>query len=364
MKVLYFTRSLAHQRALESFKPRDKMEQLILAPEPNITSNLVPEDYRAFRISVKTYKNISQAQSIANQFKPDVFAQTNTSKDIILTKECKRVYIGHGMIGNHVKAMGKAKTWLGFDLYCGATNTFRDWVNFSGDSNNCALNALPQFDLLHDHYYYNSHRTKVLDATKNPGAKNVVLFCGFCCKDRPDFNLHNEDYFKTAIALEKIARKNNWLIMIKPRHTFPKMIQFLKKNARWGWPTKYIKPYTDIQSSEYLHFITTNTHIYRYFFADLFVCNGCSTFEIEACLINKPLVLVRTHVDAKSYDPFKTVGAGAGTQVKDINRLEDVVTKAIIGKEHIGKQNALIKDLGIINDGKAYLRVQEALEKL
>ena len=70
MKVLYFTRSLAHQRALESFKPRDKMEQLILAPEPNITSNLVPEDYRAFRISVKTYKNISQAQSIANQFKP------------------------------------------------------------------------------------------------------------------------------------------------------------------------------------------------------------------------------------------------------------------------------------------------------
>ena len=362
-KILYVIRSHAHKRVFESFKPKDGLDQLLVGPEIQVTTNLVPEDYSDFKIKTKLYKDIRHLQKMVNSFNPDIAVQCSTYKDISYPVSCKKVFVSHGLAGNNIEVIKKKNNFIGFDLYCGDKDLFADWIVPSARTTREKVlqNAVPQLDLLHDGSYYNSYKERVVSFTKNPTAKRVILFCGFCCKDRPDFDLHNEDYFKTAIELEKIAKKHNWLILIKPRQPFGRIISFLKTH---NWGKKYVQPYSAIQSSKYLHFISTNAHIYRYFFADLFICNGYSTTEIETCLVNKPLILVRTRVDAKNYDPFDTVTSGAGTQVKDINKLEEMIIKVIDKTDHIDKQNALLNDLKIKNDGKAYLRVQEALEKL
>lgn len=355
MRIVYIANSLAHKRVLEPFKKHPDLEQFIVAPETKPTTNLVPEDYKDCGIqNIHTFKNMAEAQSIVDKLNPDIIGQTGIFN---INSKAKKVYLGHGMIGKHVKAMGKVKTWGGFNLYCGASWIFKDYITYAADvdPNNVLIDALPQFDLLYDPNYYNAYKTYIVSKLK-PDAAKVILFLGFCCKDRGDFKDHNEDYFKTVIELEKIARKNNWLALIKPRQSFSEMWGFLNGN---GPVRQYAKAYKDIQSSKYLHFISTNSHIYRYYFADVIVCNGCSTGEIEACLMNKPLILVRTKSGPK-YDPFDTDKTGAATVVRNINDLETAMNKPA----NVEQQKNLIKSLGITNDGMAHRRIQDKVVEL
>jgi hypothetical protein len=368
MKVVYFANSLAHKRVLESFKEVDYLNQIMVVPRPQITSNVVPEDYSDFGVkNIVTYDNINDADKIIKKISPNVLAQTNTRKIAGIPRGTKRVYISHGMIGNHVTSLskrGQSESWKGFNLYCGATEVFRDWVEHAtGEKQNVVLNAFPQFDLLVDPNYMMHYKNNIIGITKNKTPSKVILFCGFCCKERPDFMSHNEDYFATVIELEKICRKHNFLALIKPKQSFHTMMQFLKQHKGWKWPQKYIKNYADVQNSKYLHFINTTSHIYRYFFADLFVCNGCSTVEIEACVTSKPLVLVRTKSREK-YDPFDTVSSGAAKCATNINDLESIILKSLSSSSHISLQNALLKKSGIIVDGKAHERIQKAMVTL
>lgn len=367
MRVVYLATSLAHTRVLESMKEKDGLEQIVVAPKPQPTSNVIPEDYSCFGIKeIKTYSTHDEAAAIIKKISPNVVAQTNTGNQITIPKNCKRAYISHGMIGNHVIPMskrGKATTWSGFDLYCGATNIFRDWVEHAtGAKQNIVLNAMPQFDLLSDTAYINEYKDRIIKSTKNTNPEKVIIFCGFCCKVRPDFTDHNEDYFSTAIELERISKKHNFLTLIKPRHTFDKTLAFLKSSGAWG--KKYVDEYSTIKNSKFIHFVTTNSHIYRYYFADLFVCNGCSTTEIEACSINKPLILVRTKLNSDKYDPFQTVSGGAAVQVRNTTSLEKIIIDSMNKNDHIDKQNVLLEKINLIVDGNAYIRAQEAIKKL
>jgi hypothetical protein len=326
---------------------------MVLGPNPKITG-IVPEDYSDFQIKKRnTFMHPAEIQVYVDTFKPDIFVQASLpcAKGIKLPAGCKKVYVSHGMIGNHVKK--------GCDLYCGATKIFADWVKHVakvGD-NKILLNALPQLDILHDPNYYNSYKQKVLAHTKHPKAKKVLLFVGFCCKDRYDFAPHNEDYFRTSIELEKIARDNDWLVMIKPRQTFKAMMNFLHTHS---WGKKYVKPYAAIQDSKYLHFITTTGHIYRYFFADAIIVNGTSTVEVEACAINRPLVVVRTHPGLGDYDPYGTIKELACTYVDDAQYLQHGINGAL--KDNWAhRQNALIDQMGITFDGEMHERIQNKL---
>lgn len=354
MKIVYVANSLAHKRVLEPFKHHPDLEQIIVAPRPKITSNFVPEDYKDCDIqNIHTFDNMTEIQSIVDKLNPQVIGQTSTFS---ITSKAKKVYLGHGMIGKHVKSRGKSKGWGGFDLYCGASHIFKDYITYAADidPNKILINALPQFDLLYNPDYYNSYRKKFTSSFGN--ASKILLFLGFCCKDRWDFNDHNEDYFQTAIALEKIARKNNWKVMIKARQQEGEMIGFAAKNKNLH---KYIKDYQQLKNSPYIHFINTNSHIYRYYFADIIVGNGCTTGEIEACLMHKPLVLVRTKSGPK-YDPFDSDTIGAATMVRNINDLEAALNKPA----NIVQQDKLIQSLGITNDGQAHRRIQDKVVEL
>lgn len=372
-KVLYVVTSPSHKRAFESFVERPDLDQMVAGPPPLINEGIVPEDYSDFKIKkIKFYKGLKELQAIVDKFKPDVFVQASLpcAKGLKLPSGCKRVYVSHGMVGNHVKGMIKAagfdtSVWKGCDLYCGVWDSvFSEWIKHTAkvDQDKILLDAMPQLDILHDKTYYESYRERVLKHTGNPNPDKVILFAGFCCKNRLDFAEHNENYFETVLALEKLAKKNNWLVMVKPRHTLDAMIKFLK-SQKWG--KKYVEPYHKIQTSKNLHFITTSGHIYRYFFADCIVVNGCSTIEIEAIVLRKPLVIVRTR-SKDSYDPYNTVHYNASWKVEE-DILENINTSVDVGIQYAPENKAydeLLSDMGITFDGKAHSRVQEALVKL
>lgn len=365
MKIVYFANSQSHKRVIESFGEISGVKQIIVAPKPKITSNAIVEDYSDCGISnVITYGSIGEAEKIIKDLNPNVVAQTNTL-GIKIPKHIKKAYISHGMIGDHVVPMhkyGTLHTWKGFDLYCGAVQSFKRWIEHgTGKKQNILLNAMPQFDLLYDKQYFYKHKTNILNTTKNPTPRKVILFCGFCCKDRVDFKKHNEDYFKTAIELERISKKHNFLTLIKPRQEHTKMMAFLK---HVGWSDRYKQSYNNIRTSKYIHFITTATHIYRYFFADMIICNGCSTTEMEACVANRSLLLVRTQVTPDKYDPFNTVSSGSGIHVPDIKDLEQTILDNFDNTQRISKQQDLLRKIGLNIDGNAHKRVQEALIQL
>lgn len=373
-KILYVLTSPSHKRVFEPFVERKDAIQAIAGPHPIISSknNIVPEDYSDFSIkkifTFDSSKRDKSIQKIVAKFKPDVYVQSSfVMPNIKFPDGCKKVAVSHGLTGNHVVDLIKTtdyntKGLKGPDMYIGAPNSFRDFVELvAGKKKEIIAGIIPQLDIIHNPNYYNSYRQRVLSQTKNPNPDKVILFIGFCCKDRKDFCYHNEDYFKSVIELERIARKNNWLVMVKPRHTLSKMISFLSTHS---WGSQYIKKYTAIQSSKFLHFITTTGHIYRYFFADAFVMNGTSTAEIETCAIQKPLFIVRTRSEDKT-DPFNTITAGAAEHIKDISDLENCLSLNFNnGSYHyLEAQLNHLKTLGIIFDGKNSERVQNILLK-
>ena len=378
-KVLYVITSPSHKRCFESFKEHPNLEQMIIGPTPS-DSKFVPEDYRDFKIKNIQYFEKDAITSIiecVKTFKPDIYVQPDLSPihNIVFanTGNYKRVYVSHGMIGNHVKDLMKIESfntsvWHGLDLYCGATKIFAEWIKYVakvGDDK-ILLNTLPQLDILHNPDYYTSYREQILNKTKCPNAKKVILFMGFCCKDRHDYKAHNADYFRTAIELGRVAKEHNWLIMIKPRQTHDEMLQFLQTHA---WGKQFISDYKALHSNNNVHFIgPAATHIYRYYFADAFVFNGCSTAEIEVCAIQKPLFMVRTDLKClqSGYDPYNTVSSGAAMSIPDTTELEhDLLEYFNNGKFHWPeKQKELIDKMGISFDGHMYERVQNKLMEL
>jgi hypothetical protein len=376
-KVMYVITSPSHKRCFESFEERKDLEQMIIGPRPE-SNKIVPEDYSSFKIKNIKYIGERSIVDYVKSFKPDIYVQPDLSPihNTIYNQfkgSYKRVYVSHGMIGNHVKDLMKVENfntsvWHGMDLYCGATNIFAEWIKYVAKvrDDKILLNALPQLDILYKSEYYNSYRDKIVKKTKYPDAKKVILFMGFCCKDRHDFKAHNTDYFRTAIELGKIAKKNNWLVMIKPRQTHDEILKFLQTH---NWGKQFINDYNALYNNINVYFIgPAATHIYRYYFADAFVFNGCSTAEIEACAIQKPLFIVRTDLKClqSGYDPYDTVSSGAAMPVPDLAELEhDLVEYFNNGKFHYPeRQKELIDKMNISFDGKMYERIQNRLLEL
>lgn len=363
-KIAYYIRTIAHKRSFETLVERDDFEQIVVGPPPTIM-NGIKQGYDDFGIkNIKITNTIEDSQKIIDAFKPDVLAQAEFEELIKVPKSCKRVFVGHGMTGNHTTklfAAGVNKAKRSFDYYCVSTSVFENFVNhLTAKKNKVLLNAIPQFDLLYDKEYYTKYKNDILERAKKTNPSLTILFCGFCCKNRPDYNLHNEDYISTVVELAKISGRNNWLSIIKPRQHHDKAINFMKKTKSL---TKYIKPFTNAINSDNLYCIDHRSNTYRYLFADVIICNACSTVEIEACAINKPLILVRTK-SGSTYDPLETVSYGAAKLVKNINHLEQTIKLISIDDFYVEKQKKLLKSRGIVVDGQAYKRVQDLIFKI
>lgn len=366
-RVLYVATSPSHKRAFEAFSMSLDMRQRIALPGKEEQS-----DIDNFKIETrKYYQNKKELQAIIDEYKPDVYVEASLpcGAGVKLPSGCKKVYVSHGLVGNHVKGMIKSaglrtEVWKGCDLYCGAwDDIFIDWVMHVAkvDRGQILTDALPQLDILHNGLDHYRDRLKYDFPTK-PNCNKVVAFFGFCCKDRVDFHKHNEDYFHTAIELSRLSKRLDFLTYIKPRQERKKLLQYLRTKGLG----KVLKDYESIdQNRERVKFIgPTQGHVLDYYFADIFVVNGCSTVEIEACALGKPLFVVRTKQNSQhGYDPYDTVKSGAAVEINDIKRLDQRLADCIrLGRYHYpDKQKELLNKMGITFDGKAHKRIQDRL---
>lgn len=378
MKILYSITSLAHKRVFQSFVGRIRMDQVVVGPKPVIFDGVVPEDYSEFGIKkVITYASTGEMQGVVERFIPDVYVHADLSpiqKKLRLPKKCKRVYVSHGMVPTYAKNMLKdlgtsEKIWGGCDLYCGGTTIFKDWIKTVTRTDNCSvvLNALPQLDVLFELKQRWSDKLKgnLLRHSRLSNPAAVLFFGGFCCKDRVDFWEHNEDYFRSCIELERVARKNNWLVFIKPRQAYADVAAFLSahKHSWGGWPKKYAKTYADIQSSPNLQFIKTSSGLHYYYFAsDVMVINGCSTIEVEGYAIGKPMVVINSKPQALGSDSFGVSHCDGRYNVSDYELLEETLVSALNNPNKKREaQCKILKDLDLSFDGQHHQRIFNAM---
>lgn len=336
------------------------------------------EDVENFGIDVrKYYISKKELQSIVDEYKPNVYVEASLpcAKGIRLPENCKKVYVSHGLVGNHVEALIKpagfqTEVWKGCHLYCGAWDkVFTEWIVRTAKVNEdqILLNALPQLDILYngiEHHRDFRLSSDFSKAYKETPSAPVVAFFGFCCKDRLDFVKHNEDYFRSAVELSKLAHRDKFFLYVKPRQEKKKLMAYFSKHSLPELRQQYEKTYS---KTRVCYIGPRQSHILDYYFADIFVVNGCSTVEIEACAMGKPLFVVRTKQNMKhGYDPYDTVKSGAAIEITDLSELGQKLKDCVgYGRYHNPeKQENLLKKMGITFDGLAHKRIQDGILKL
>ncbi|MFA5023401.1 MAG: hypothetical protein WC523_00390 [Patescibacteria group bacterium] len=385
-RILYEIRMPIQSRVFESFVPHTDLEEMVLAPRPEEAVNTAGT-YSEFGITniqhITPYKNRKQCaqwekelENIVKWFNPHIIA--SSVPDMPSFVKCKRVYVSHGLIGTDaIKITQETNmtprvnaTWSGCDLYCGAGNMFKPWLKFADrtfDEKKILLNAMPQLDLLTSDYT-NKYKDKIISQTRIKNPSKVILFFGFGPYGSVDFHKHNEDYYWTIIELERLARKHNWLIMLKVKAPIDASIKFFDGySSKWEWLAGYYSDYMKAIKSDNVYTINSSAwHIYRYLFADTIVTHGTSTVEVESCILRKPLVLVRTQVSPSEYDPFYTVNSKAAELIDTRNAelLEDTILKQMNNSDIENKRKFVEEYHGILDDKQAYSRVQQRLLEL
>ncbi len=332
LKVACIITSNAHKRVFESFKLRPDLEQLVITT--------CDGDWSAFKLPINKCPNIQEA---ITRFQPDTVLQTTLTK-YKLPPNCKRIFVQHGLVPDYASSLAELgevsfKDWRGFDYITGAGLNWKSICLKLGYRPEQLIDAMPQFDLL----------------TTNPPRRSVeptVLFMGFEGKDRSDFQLHNEDYYKTCVTL---GRLKGFQVIIKARHYFNETVTFLQKQS---YCSTYLTDYENLAKNPNVMFVTSdNNHIYKHFYADVFVINGCSSAELEACALNKPLLIVKTKIGLE-HDPFASIKLGAAQWIHS----ENLLNWAIESPHDLTIQRqALLKHHGIVLDGLHAIRIQELL---
>ncbi|KKL25855.1 hypothetical protein LCGC14_2401120 [marine sediment metagenome] len=374
--ILYCVSGLEQKRVfqcIDDYSNKD-VRQLFIGPVEKSISNSkfrVKEGYADFKIKEKILcSDKYKLRKLVHSIKPDIFVcgTAPNLKGISLPKKCKKVFVSHGIVGDHIyniKSIRNKKfynQWIGSDLYCGAGKNFERFLKTTPGFNpksKILFNAIPQFDIIYNDRGNNSFKEALIKQNKIPKADKYILFAGFGGHKRSDFFPHNEDYYRTAIYLEKIAKKNNWFVFTKPRVPVKHDRKFVGDN---DYISKYAKDYGNLWKSKYVCMVHPMESIYKYFFSDIIIVNGTSTLEVEACCVNKPLIMVRT--DPNSFDPLKTVFLGGAKLVnsKAMNDLEDAINGSF--KENISHYSKILEYHGISFDGKMSKRVGEAILKL
>lgn len=327
--------------------------------------------YENFNIRVLLYDDKFDLRRAASSLKPDIFVSGSEPilKKITLPSNCRRVHISHGIVGTHANYMNSVRTkktfnsWVGANLYCGAGSNFEGWIKsmpgYNQNISEFVSNAIPQFDIIYQNINNNEYKDTLISQNKIPKADKYILFGGFGGFMREDFIDHNEDYYRTALYLEKIAKKNNWFVFIKPRVPTKRDHNFVKSNAQ---VKKYADDYIKLWKSDSVCMINRFESIYDYFFSDIMMLNGTSTLEIEMCCTKKPVIIVRT--EGSGFDPLSTISLGGAKLVdrKDIDALEDAMLSQF--EENIANYDKILEHHNITFDGKMNERVNNAILKL
>lgn len=356
-KIMYCLPTIAMKRVFLAFKEDDRVEQVLLVGK-GISAGDIP-------IRCISYTDTGSMRKIIAREKPDIFIQCDSSLDLgVLDKmRIKKGFICHGILPHSPNNISKAKTGLmRYDLLCGGSRLLTDLVNTYAPNNNMrvAINTLTQFDTLYNILNKESKiRNSILSSSRNPSATKIITLFSHRCKHRVSLIPHNYGYYKSAIELAKIAEKNNWLVVIKPKS---KEVDRYIANSKEPWVKDIAPLYKNLKRNKYVKFIEHSSDPYKYFCADLIMCSARSTIDVEAAMIRKPYIIIRAPISDlhETNDMYETGirDFGAAYELNDLNNMEDAIhnlfTNGNILKEN---QDKFMRHLGIIFDGNAHRRV-------
>jgi hypothetical protein len=310
-----------------------------------------------------------QVQKYIDDFQPDVITQTRPSgkgvKGVIIPSNIKRVFINHGMVGHDMsifKNPPNKGVYSEFDLCCGATKYYSNYLanDFLVDPDKIVLNALPQFDLLADPDYYNSKKDLIVPEPFR--GKPIILYFGHIGMQKTiGIKEHRHEFFDTLFTLANTVDKIDGMLLVKPRAQYNHIEQMSKMEGLH-------RAYKLLWKNPRIKFINTQYPIYQYMFADMVVCNGYSTTEVESVLAGKPVIKVNLIANPLTKDYFKTLESNAAVEV--VNKKDMLTTiNTILSSD---KAKSMFKDgrerymskHNILLDGKAYERVLGGILKL
>lgn len=369
-KILYWLPNKGCERIFLSMVEDPRVEQLIA--QSHLTSS------QGLQLKTQIYSHTSEAANMANitniinSYRPDVFVQCDdveTMTSVIKERGIKNVFLNHGVwphSPNNRSRVSNAR-WARFDLVCGATRRFRDLHEQYAHPNFKApvvINTLTQFDVLYQKLQNQlEDRRHVIRSSKNKNATKLITLFGHHCDDRVSLHSQNAGYYRGVIELEALARKHNWLLAVKSKT--PKVDEFIRK-IKVQWANELREPYFKAMNGDYVLAIEPHTDPYKYFCSDVIVCSARSTIEVETALARKPLIRIYVpwgpkHEVEPQYENG-TMDFEAAYVLKDWDSLETLMMNAINNSTGLNsKQDDFIKYLEIIFDGKAHIRLIDAI---
>jgi hypothetical protein len=371
--IMFFVSRIEQRRVFKHVKDIDdeKFMYVILSQDKKILKNSafsVEENYDDLFIKhIITANSIPDFQIVVDALQPKIFVGGTLPNfyQLKLPQGCKKIFISHGLVGEHASEVSGirkyAPRWKGSDVYCGAGAYLKEFVSFmtDRDDSNVQLNVMPQFDIIYkEKNNFVRFKNDLISSGRIKQASKYILFAGFGGAHRSDFVDHNEDYYRTAIYLSRLAEKNGWYVFIKPRLEPDKDIAFVSAHETL---CKYKEDYKKIYNDDNICMVHRLELIYKYFFCDTIVLNGTSTVEVEACCTDKPLVIVRT---ASSYDPLHTLDFGVAQHVYEdsIDALEHEILN--IDYSCFGPRSDLLKYHHIEFDGNMSERLSKVVVSL
>lgn len=352
-KIIYVAERPHHIKMLYSLQCND-FDQLFIIPSGNNIGKLQIN-------KTVFYTKYEEIKNIVSGFVPDTYVQTRTNSSLhqfLMGKKIKIDFINHGILVDCVSVRNnliKAKNmYNNYNACFVATRKIDEYMlkKYVKFGNKIITNAITQFDYL-----------KEISETKYSKDKKAILFVGAPNPARPTIKIINKDYYDAVISLYNICKENGLLFIIKPRANDGFM--FLKNNiGKLPWAQSAYDKYNEITSDkDRVIFMKFDDDIYDYFgMADIVVCNGWTTAEIEACMMKKALIVFKTKDDAEG-DYYDTVKSGAAVLINNIQDLNKKIEFFINnGNTLIDLQDKCINDLGLIFDGKSYQRVNEELK--
>ena len=353
INILYWMFSNLHARLYSAMQESGNVNQLIAILDYKQLPNM------DLHLPIQKYNSPSGFTKIIKRFKPDVTVMSVDSAEWlpkIKQYGSKVVYAYHG-VWDTVSAANRrhfdSNYWNQFDLICGATNGFAQVMNehYKVPMSKIKTNMLLQLDLLHKlHLDKQRCRANVIKRTGIKNVDKIITIFGHHV-GKATFVEHNSGYINSIINLSRVAKKNNWLIVIKPKRKMT-----IKTRKFFG------ECFDEVIKNPNVFFAEITDNQYEYMVAsDAVICSARSTMEIEACAAQIPLGLIRDNFHSSiGNDSLGTISSGSAVNISNVNDIEQCIFDMIGNEDIVVNQKKYIEELGLSFDGKAHVRLQNA----
>lgn len=340
--ILYWISVKEHLRVIEPIKEYPQFKQFVVIDKNIPTGGINIKN-------IHTYNNINDIYNIIDKINPDVFVQFSSSRSFankIKEKNIRHVLSAHGVWpeSNLNKKIVSDPFFNTFDLICGASNNIKKiFLENSQTKAKIVTNALTQFDLLFEQQKTFNDTKKII----GNGCNKIITLFGHNITQKTDkLRPYDSGFYETVDALYSLSKKNNWMVYVKTKTNKGKKLP--KDNSNF----KIIKH---------------DSNPYQYFCSDVIITSARSTIEVEAALVNKPIIRIfmPTSIltqEQLSYE-YGALDFGAVSLVKNLKDLESNIIKMFCENPVLENQKRFIEHLGISFDGMAHKRFLDAIRE-